>query len=131
VKTIESSRFTESLVHGQPSLVMFYADWCPFCQKFKPVFEEIDQDSKGEHRRLELYSCNLNDDNDPLWDSFSINAVPTLVAFDGTNEHNIVGRRDAKMGIGLTEEDLASMLKDLDGRKQQQNKKKKNKKRKP
>jgi thioredoxin len=131
VKTIESSRFTESLVPGKPSLVMFYADWCPFCQKFKPVFEEIDHETKGEHRGFEVYNCKLNDDDNPLWDAFSINAIPTLIAFDGTTEHNIIARRDAKTGVGLTEGDLASLLKDLDGRKYQQNIKKKTKKRKP
>jgi len=131
VKTIESTRFTESLAPGKPSIVMFYADWCPFCQKFKQVFEEIDHEAKGEHRGFEVYSCELNDDDNPLWDAFSINAIPTLIAFDGTTEHNIITRRDAKTGVGLTEGDLASVLKDLDGRKYQQNIKKKTQKRNP
>jgi hypothetical protein len=52
----------------------------------------------------------LNDDDDPLWDRFSINAVPTLVAFDG---NEIISRRDSKMGVGLNKTDIDSILKEI------------------
>ena len=46
----------------------------------------------------------------PLWDKFSIIAVPTLIAFD---KGKIISRRDAKRGVGLNESDLDSMLKEV------------------
>jgi len=47
-----------------------------------------------------------------LWDRFSINAVPTLIAF---NKNEIIARRDSKMGFGLNKSDLDSILKEISG----------------
>jgi hypothetical protein len=52
----------------------------------------------------------INDDDDPLWDRFSINAVPALIAFDGDE---IISRRDSKMGVGLNKTDIDSILIDI------------------
>jgi hypothetical protein len=52
----------------------------------------------------------INDDDNPLWDRFSINIVPTLVAF---NKSEIIARRDSKMGFGLNKSDLDSILKEI------------------
>jgi hypothetical protein len=51
----------------------------------------------------------LNDDN-PLWDRFSISAVPTLIAFD---KGKIISRRDTKIGVGLYESDLNSLFSEI------------------
>ena len=75
---------------------MFYADWCPFCQKFKRTFE--------------AFASTYNDDDNPLWDRFSINIVPTLIAF---NKSEIIARRDSKMGFGLNKSDLDSILNEI------------------
>ena len=92
-------------------LVMFYADWCPFCQKFKPMFESLPclTDSKS-NAKYRAYGAKLNDDDNPLWDRFSISSVPTIIAFDGARP---IARRDARMGIGLTKSDLDSILSEL------------------
>ena len=58
----------------------------------------------------QMYGAKVNDDDNPLWEGFSINSIPTLIAFD---ENKIVARRDAKMGVGLTKSDLNSILKEL------------------
>jgi hypothetical protein len=52
----------------------------------------------------------INDDDDPLWDRFSINVVPALIAFDGDE---IISRRDSKMGVGLNKTDIDSILIDI------------------
>jgi thioredoxin 1 len=57
-----------------------------------------------------FYESKVNDDDNPLWDKFSISAVPTLIAFD---KGKIISRRDAKRGVSLNESDLDSMLKEV------------------
>ena len=54
-----------------------------------------------------VYGCKINDDDDPLWDRFSINAVPTLIAFE---KGQIISRKDSKLGIGLKQTDIDSIL---------------------
>jgi len=86
---------------------MFYADWCPFCQKFKRTFESF---GNASDKKIKFYSHMINDDDDPLWDRFSINTVPTLIAFNGDK---IISRRDSKMGVGLNKTDIDSILIDI------------------
>ncbi len=89
------------------SLVLFYADWCPYCTRFKPVFEET---MKKIDSKILSGGVQINDDDNPLWDKYQINAVPTLIAF---SNGSIKARRDAKMGMGLTVDDLNSILSDI------------------
>lgn len=85
-------------------LVLFYADWCPYCANFKPIFEEIRSDKVQKKAAL------VNEDENPLWDRFNIQAVPTMIAFQNGQ---IVARRDAKRGVGLTRKDMESLIDEL------------------
>jgi thioredoxin 1 len=96
------------LTNNPSSLVMFYADWCPYCSRFKPVFEEAE---KKASPHILIGGVKLNDDDNPLWDKYNITAVPTLISF---SNKSIKSRRDARMGVGLTSDDLDSILSDID-----------------
>ena len=85
-------------------LVLFYADWCPYCANFKPTFEEINSD------KVEKKAALVNMDENPLWDRFNIQAVPTMIAF---HDGKVITRRDAKKHVGLTRSDMESILKEL------------------
>ncbi len=98
----------EDLASNSNSLVLFYADWCHYCSQFLPVFEES---LKKINPKVLVGGVKLNDDDNPLWDKYSINAVPTLISF---SNNSIKSRRDAKMGVGLTNSDLNSILSDID-----------------
>jgi len=52
----------------------------------------------------------VNEDENPLWDRFNIQAIPTMIAFQNGK---ILTRRDAKIGIGLTRADMESIIKEL------------------
>ena len=111
MENIEAYQFDKLLSEGEKILIMFYADWCPFCQKFKPVFESaISKDLKHSKSNYRMYGAKVDDDDNPLWDKFSINAIPTIIAFDNGR---VVARRTAKMGIGLNKADLDFILKEL------------------
>ena len=89
---------------GQKALVLFYADWCPYCTNFKPVFEEINSNQVQKRGTL------VNEDENPLWDRFNIQMVPTMIAFQ---DGKIITRRDAKRNVGLTRADMESIIKEL------------------
>ncbi|MEX0910667.1 MAG: thioredoxin family protein [Nitrosopumilaceae archaeon] len=86
------------------TLVLFYADWCPYCANFKPTFEEIDSSN------LQKKAALVNEDENPLWDRFNIQAIPTMIAFQ---KGKILTRRDAKKGVGLARTDMESIIKEL------------------
>jgi len=91
---------------GQKTLVLFYADWCPYCANFKPTFEEMNSGKAQKKAAL------VNEDENPLWDRFNVQAVPTMIAFQ---EGRIISRRDAKKHVGLTRTDMESIIKELSG----------------
>ena len=102
---ITAKEFDSLLSSGQKAIVLFYASWCAFCQGFKPTFK-----SAKISKKYRVFEVQIDEDENPLWDRFSIKAVPTVIAFD---KGKIIGRCDAKLAFGLTRNDLDSMLKTL------------------
>ena len=72
---LEPNQFDNLLSSGEKSVVMFYADWCPFCQRFKPVFESVTPEQAKSAISYKTYGAKVNDDENPLWDRFSINVT--------------------------------------------------------
>jgi thioredoxin 1 len=75
--------------------VLFFASWCPFCREFYVTFE-----AAAKNRGISWSSADISDDNNPLWESFNIEVVPTLIIF---KEGEAVFRRDGVRGRGLSE----------------------------
>jgi len=106
VQNIDHDEFVQTVMESDDKyLVLFYADWCPFCAKFKPIFEAYE--GKLQYK---LAGAKVNEDDNPLWDMFKIDSIPTIIAF---NNGEVVTRRDAKRGVGLTKDDMESMVKEL------------------
>ncbi|MFQ5940387.1 MAG: thioredoxin family protein [Nitrososphaerales archaeon] len=107
METIEDNEdFMPKIVETKGKyLVLFYADWCPYCTKFKPVFENYE--GKLPYK---IVGAKVNEDENPLWNMFNIESIPTLIAFDNGE---IISRRDAARGVGLTSADMESMVKEL------------------
>ena len=81
--------------------VLFYAEWCPFCMGFRPLYENADQED------FELTLADISDDDNPLWEMFGIENVPTVIAF---KDGRAVWRRDCKHHVGLDGDDLRDLL---------------------
>jgi thioredoxin 1 len=84
---------------------MFYGEWYPFCKRFRPALKS----AKSKYRKL---GALVNEEENPLWDRFSINAVPIVIAFD--DKGKIRARRDGRLGVDVSKADLDSMLKALE-----------------
>lgn len=92
------------LSNNKKTLVLFYASWCPYCANFKPTFESSKTGS------IDKIGTLIDEDENPLWDRFNIQAVPTMIAFENGK---MIARRDAKKHIGLTKSDMDSLVKEL------------------
>ena len=86
-------------------LALFYASWCPYCASFLPVFDrnisKIGFDS--------VLRVKVDDYDNPLWDEYSIEAVPTVIFFD---EQRVCSRLDGGLGYGLGEKQFKDWLKE-------------------
>src|SRR3989441_5578014 len=86
--------FQESVVQAaEPTVVMFWATWCPFCRRFKQEFEKL-----AAARPWRFAAVYLDDEDNPLWEDYAVDVVPTLALFRGGEG---VDRPDRIPGYGV------------------------------
>jgi thiol-disulfide isomerase/thioredoxin len=74
---------------GECVVALFYADWCPHCQHFKPHFQRAMKElngklgKDGKKMRLEMVDCDANKDISRQYD---VSGYPTvkILGDDGT-----------------------------------------------
>ena len=87
-------------------LALFYASWCPYCTSFVPVFDKkVVTSTVGS-----VIHVLLDDYDNPLWDDYSIEAVPTVIFFE---KGKVSRRLDGKFGVGLNEKQLNVWLEEF------------------
>jgi thiol-disulfide isomerase/thioredoxin len=95
------------LLDARNILTVFYASWCPFCKSFLGTFEGTMIRKTDPQGAL----VDISDENNPLWETFKIDIVPTLVGFrDGVT----IARKDGIAGEGLSVSDLQDVLRKLE-----------------
>ena len=103
LKEIRAGDFDNELrSRNSPFVVLFEADWCPFCQSFSPIMER-----RVDKIPVPVVRVPLNDDDDQLWDRYSVDVIPTLAVFDGSR---IVFRIDGELGMGLEDADVSRLV---------------------
>ena len=80
--------------------VLFYASWCPFSQRFLPIFAKYAESSRPCLRVV-------TDDKVALCEKYSVDFVPTVLLFE---KGNVIKRLDAEPGAGLDADDLRRLL---------------------
>jgi thiol-disulfide isomerase/thioredoxin len=61
----------EALKSKDRVFVLFYASWCPFSQRFLPIFEKYARDKPENCLRVKT------DDKTKLCEKYSVNIVPS------------------------------------------------------
>ena len=84
---------------GEEAFVLFYASWCPFCQRFLPVFENLAE----KNTNLKFIQAKIDDYSNPMWENYNIDVVPTVLYFQNGRP---AARLDGVLGAGLTEKAL-------------------------
>ena len=90
----------ESLKSKPKMFVLFYASWCPFSQRFLPIFAKYAESSRPCLRVV-------TDDKASLCEKYSVDFVPTVLLFE---KGKVTKRLDAEPGEGLDAADLKKLL---------------------
>jgi len=92
--TIESERAFQEIVldASQPTVVDFYASWCPPCRKLHPVLERVAADYV---EKVQMVKVNV-DENRDLAGRYRVSSIPYLVLImDGKVVDSLTGYADA------------------------------------
>lgn len=100
--TLATADFEREVLQAEgPVLALFQATWCGYCRWFLPRF----RDATSE--RVRLVEVDLSDDDDPLWDAYAIQVIPTLLLF---YQGQVVDRADGEYLRGLEAGELQRLL---------------------
>jgi thioredoxin 1 len=92
----------DAFVNTKPEVyVLFYASWCPYSQAFLPVFEKVSDENPDRCARAVV------DDDERLWNKYSIRVVPTVLIFEQGQQTR---RLDGIPGQGLNETQLRQFI---------------------
>jgi thioredoxin 1 len=104
-KIIENESYLENILSECSSLlVLFYASWCPYSQRFLPTFEKHAENNEKNFCRV------LTDEIKTCKENYSIAVVPTVIFF---KNGKIAKRLDGIIGKGLNENQLVEMIDSL------------------
>ncbi|MGD0022125.1 MAG: thioredoxin family protein [Smithellaceae bacterium] len=81
--------------------VLFYASWCPYSQRFLPIFEKYTKNDEKTFCRV------LTDEIESCTENYSIDVVPTVIFFE---KGKVAKRLDGIAGAGLNEKQFVEMI---------------------
>ena len=96
-KTKKKSTFHESLKDKENAFVLFYATWCPFSQRFLPIFEEYSKSNPKECLSV------IVDEEPEIFEEYAIEYYPTVILFKNGKVHR---RLDSEPHVGLSKKQL-------------------------
>lgn len=67
------------LKSDKPLLVMFFADWCPHCQRMLPVVARLEATEEGR-LAVERYDIEAPE-NEKIFSYYNVRSVPTFLLF--------------------------------------------------
>ncbi|MCX5726926.1 MAG: thioredoxin family protein [Candidatus Saganbacteria bacterium] len=101
-KTIESQpELSGALKKKDKAFVLFYASWCPFSQRFLPVFDKFAKDNMDNCLRVMI------DDSEDVCKKYKISVYPTVLYF---KKGKVAKRLDGVSGEGLNEKKLTDFI---------------------
>lgn len=93
----------EQLSGDRKIAVLFVMSMCPFCRRFRPILEAF---AKNRAKDSDSLTVILDDQDNPLWEEYGIEVVPTVIIFQGGRA---ISRLDGRPGEGLSSRDLESL----------------------
>jgi thiol-disulfide isomerase/thioredoxin len=99
-KNKERSAIQDEIKGKEKAFVLFYATWCPFSQRFLPIFEEYAKSNPQQCLGI------IADDKPDVCEEYSIEYYPTVILF---KKGKVQKRLDAEPGIGLNKKQLKDL----------------------
>lgn len=76
-----------------------------FCRRFEPQFE-----TAMKNKGIEWAVVDISDMDNPLWETFDISVVPTVIVF---KKGDLSSRKDGVLGRGLSTKAIDEVIEEL------------------
>ena len=103
IEVTDKKAFKIQLNKNARVLALFYASWCPFCRRFLSTFSK----DYPKHRFSLALLIKIDDYNNPLWEEYSIEAVPTVILFE---DGKVRRRLNGRFGYGISAKQFEEWL---------------------
>ncbi len=103
IKVDNRQSLNKELERNEKVLALFYASWCPYCMMFLPAFSKSVENLHSE----KVVHVLLDDYDNPMWDDYNIEAVPTVIFFEKGKASK---RLDGRFGVGLSAKQFTDWL---------------------
>lgn len=101
-KTKRRNSIRDEIKRKDEVYVLFYATWCPFSQRFLPIFEEYSKTNPEECISV------IVDEEPELCEECAIEYYPTVILFE---KGKVQKRLDPEPHVGLNKEQLKEFTK--------------------
>lgn len=99
-KSNVQTNIDDELKSKEKAFVLFYATWCPYSQRFLPIFQEYAKNNPQECVSI------IIDDKPDLCEKYEIEYYPTVLMF---KKGAVEKRLDATPGLGLSKKQLKEL----------------------
>ncbi len=103
IEITDEAELKKQLATNDKVLALFHASWCPFCRSFASIFNKYARNPGN----LTYIKVRIDDDENPLWETYGFEAVPSLVLFE---KGQLRKRLDCELGTGLNERQFVKWL---------------------
>ena len=87
----DSMTLEDAIAEGKPTVVLFYADWCPHCQNFAPTFKNLSKDRKLNKKYNFVRINSESPDARVKMEEFGVEGFPALFLFEpNTKEKHFI-----------------------------------------
>lgn len=102
----------KALKKNKPVIVWFYVDWCGYCQRFAPIFDEVTK-NKDIKKKFAIAFVNCDDQkNQALVQKYQIHGFPTVYLLDPKTGEKVVAD-NYKFFTPTAKEDLVRDFKEF------------------
>ncbi len=93
--------YAKAIKTNKPVVMLFYTDWCQYCQRFIKTFDAVTKDSKIKRNFAVAYVNCEKEESRALMRDFDVHGFPTVFVFDNAGrklqlENRTFFKEDAK-----------------------------------
>ena len=81
---------------GDATVVLYYADWCPHCVRFKPVWSFVKSRMESDKVHFTEVDCTDADNEIRTPQGTTVPGFPSVYMYRNGREHSYEGRRDTE-----------------------------------